>query len=171
MAKSYDDETNERLRAVARRVMKDHMDGKQIRLAEKLGVSGSFVSEFLSGTRGAGLEMLVGLARFAPLDILEILHIDAGVVAALLAGSQDEKGTGIELLPDVIRRATRACIELSGCTPADACASALEIYAQFGDLPNTTPDWWCAQIRQHILIRAEAQRRTSPKLLGPSKAP
>ena len=169
MAKSYDDDTNQRLRVIGRRVMNERFGGKQIRLAEAVGISGSFMSEFFSGSRGAGLETLIGLARFAPLEILDILRIDPTVVGELLAGAQEERGSGIELLPDVVRRAARACIELSGCPPADACASALEVYARYGDLPNTTADWWCSQIREHVVSRLQIHEKPAPKLLSAPK--
>lgn len=170
MAKSYDDETNASLRAVARRVMNEHFGGKQTRLAKKLGMSGAFVSEFLSGGRGAGLETLIGLARFAPLEILSILQIDPVVVSALLAGAQEEEGTEIAMLPDVIRRAARAAIELTGSAPADVCGAALEVYGTFGDLPNTTADWWCAQIRENLARRSKSGERPSVKLLLAAKS-
>lgn len=169
MAKSYDDETNGRLRAVARRVMNDHYGGKQVRLAKALGVTPTFVSEFLSGTRGAGLQMLIGLARFAPMETLEILRIDYAVVRALLAGAQDERGMGIDLLPDVVRRGARACIELTGCLPADACAAAIEVFGDYGDLPNTNADWWCAQIRENLPKGSKSGERASVRLLLPAK--
>ncbi len=170
MAKSYDDETNERLRAVARRVIKDHFDDKQIRLAEKIGLSGSFISEFLNGGRGAGLETLIGLARFAPLEILSILRIDPVTVSALLAGAQDSKGMGIDLLPDVVRRGARACIELTGEMPAEVCGSALEVFALYGELPNTNADWWCAQIRDHLSKRSKSGERPSVRALLAAKS-
>lgn len=169
MAKSYDDETNQRLRAVARRVMLDHFRGKQTLLAKRLGMSGAFVSEFLSGGRGAGLETLIGLAEFAPLEVLEILRIDPVVVRALLTGAQEEKGPEIAMLPEVIRRAARACIELTGCVPADACSAAIKVFGEFGDLPNTNADWWCAQIRENLPKRSKSGERQSVRLLSAAK--
>lgn len=148
MAKAFDDEINEQLRALARRVMKEQGEGKQAQLAELLDVSAAFVSEFLSGKRGAGLETLSGLGRFAPLELLSILGVEVGVLLTLIEGRANQLEDGLASLPHELRRAARAAIELTGCTPGEAGQAALAVYAEVGDRQGEEPDWWLLKLRK-----------------------
>lgn len=152
MAKAFDDSINERLRVLARKVLTEQCGGKQAELASRLGVSASFVSEFLNGGRGAGLETLSGLGRFAPLELLSILGIDPGVIVTLVEGHREE--VGLAGLPEELRRAARAAVELTGCTPGEAGAAALAVYAEHGQRDDD-PDWWLLKVRKAI-ERAQA---------------
>ncbi len=64
MAKAYASKVNTELRALAKRVKLQRFpgSGSQTAMASALGVSGAFLSEFLRGNRGAGLELLLGLS-------------------------------------------------------------------------------------------------------------
>ena len=164
MAKAFDDETNEQLRAIARRVLVDRFNAKQADLAEALDISAGFMSEFLNGIRGAGLETLIGLGRFAPLELLSMMEIDPAVIVTLLEGRNDEVEAGLANLPEVVRRAARAAIELEGCTPGAACEAALFCFQEHGAVPGTDADWWLTKIRKRIDSSAKSGERPSEKL-------
>lgn len=164
MAKAFDDEINERLRALARQVMADRCDGKNYRLAELIGVSAPFVSDFLSGKRGAGLETLSGLGAFAPLELLRILGIEPGVVVTLIEGKNDELEAGLAKLPDVVRRAARAAIEIEGCSPGAAGDAAVWCWNEYGAVPDSDVDWWLGKIRKRLALTAQSGERPSERL-------
>lgn len=164
MAKSFDGSINEQLRALARRILIERFNGVQADLADRLGVSAGFMSELLSGKRGAGLETLIGLGRFAPLELLSIVGIDPAIVVTLVEGRNDELEAGLANLPEVLRRAARAAIELEGCTPAAACEAALWAFDEYGAVPGTDADWWLGKIRKRLDSSAKSGERPSEKL-------
>jgi len=164
MAKAFDDEINERLRSLARKLMADRGDGKGVRLAELLDVSPAFISEFLSGKRGAGLETLSGLGRFAPLELLSILGIEPGVVVTLIEGRHEEMEAGLSMMPEIVRRAARAAVELEGCTPGAAGEAAVWCFGEYGAVPDTDVDWWLTKIRKRLDSTAKSGERPSEKL-------
>jgi transcriptional regulator with XRE-family HTH domain len=169
MAKAFDDEINDQLRALARRVMREHAEDKQSLLAELLDVSPAFVSDFLNGKRGAGLETLSGLGRFAPLELLSILGIPPGVVVTLVEGSLNQLEDGLASLPSELRRAARAAIELTGCTPGEAGQAALAVFAEHGQRNDEEPDWWLLKIRSYLSARPKSGVFRSDDLLLPAK--
>lgn len=162
MATAFDEPTNDRLRRIARGVI-ERNKWTQARLAEELGVSASFVSDFLNEKRGAGLDLLVGLGRIDPLQLLEMLEIDPVLVANLIAGGQGEEERGTDVLPDVIRRAMRAAIEVTGCPVAQAFEAAQRAYADFGDVHLDDAEWWFARVRNKIPDRPKSGVRPSVK--------
>lgn len=164
MAKAFDDEINDRLRVLARKVLADRCDGKNFRLAELLGVSPAFISEFLSGKRGAGLETLSGLAKFAPLELLRILGIEPGVVVTLLEAQNDELEAGLSKLPDIVRRAARAAIEIEGCSPGAAGDAAVWCWSEYGAVPQSDVDWWLGKIRKRLNETAKSGERPSERI-------
>lgn len=164
MAKAFDEKTNQILRVLARQMLKQEFDGVQSRLAKRLGVTAGFLSDFLSGKRGAGLDMLVGLGRFAPLEFLGVLGIEPGVVVTLIEGRHEELEAGLVNVPDVVRRAARAAIELEGCTPTAACEAALACWDEYGAVPDTDADWWLGKIRKRISETSKSGERPSVKL-------
>lgn len=170
MAKAFDDEINTQLRTLARRVMNERCEGKAVRLAELLEVSPAFISDFLNEKRGAGLETLSGLGRFAPLELLGILGIEPGVIATLLEGRANQLEDGLANLPDELRRAARAAIELTGCTPGDAGAAALAVFAEYGPREGDDADWWLLKIRDYIRLRPKSGVRRATDLLLPGKS-
>jgi hypothetical protein len=165
MAKAFDDETNQLLRRLAREVKRTRCDDKSARLAELIGVSPSYVSDFLNEKRGAGLEMLTGLGRLAPLEFLSMLGIDLGIVATLIEGREGTMGLDVKRMPDVIRRAARAVIELEGCTPGAAGEAAVAVWEEFGALPVTDIDFWFDKIRKLIHQSGKSGERPSTRLL------
>lgn len=164
MGKAFDEKTNQILRVLARHVLKKEFGGVQSRLASKLGVTAGFLSDFLSEKRGAGLDMLVGLGRYAPLEFLGILGISPGVVVTLIEGKHEELEAGLVNVPDVVRRAARAAIELEGCTPGAACEAALACWEEWGAVPETDADWWLGKIRKRISETGKSGERPSSKL-------
>lgn len=164
MAKAFDDETNDILRRLARDLVMKRFGGIALRLAEMLEVSPSFVSEFLSGKRGGGLAMLTGLGRLAPLEFLGMLDIDPGVVAALHEGTVGAEGTDLMTMPEVIRRAARAAIELEGCSPGAAGDAAMAAFEEHGSVPGTDVDWWLGKIRKRITETGKSGERPSVRL-------
>lgn len=164
MAKAYDDESNERLRELAKKVMRERCDGKGVRLAELLNVSPAFISEFLNGKRGAGLETLIGLGRFAPLELLTILGIEPGVVVTLLEARDEQLEVGLAQLPDVLRRAARAAIEIEGCSPGAAGDAAVWCWEEYGLVPETDVDWWLGKIRKRLSQTAKSGERPSVRI-------
>jgi hypothetical protein len=174
MAKSYDDQTNEVLRELARKVKRERFDDNQTKMAEGLGVSGAFLSDFINEKRGAGLDMLVGLGKFAPLDLLQILEIDPAVVVMMTANTTSVLEAGLMSLPDGLRRAARACIELTGCTPAeagDAAVEAFDLVQAAGKGVPDDPDYWLQKIRDIVKARAKSGERASVRLLTAKQEP
>jgi predicted transcriptional regulator len=170
MAKAFDDEINERLRDLAREMVRTRFDGNQSQLAEYLGVSGGFVSDFLNKKRGAGLETLSGLGRFAPLELLDILGIQPGVIVTLVEGLANQLEDGLASLPDELRRAARAAVELTGCTPGEAGEAALAVFTEQGPRDGEEPDWWLLKIRAHLHARPKSGARRIGGLLLPGKS-
>jgi hypothetical protein len=155
MAKALDEDVNEQLRTFARGLLKNGRFESQVALAKAMSVSPGFVSDFLSEKRGAGRELLVGLGRLAPLELLKILEIDPRVIVDLWG---DGTGNGeIEMkAPDGLRRAARAAIELTGCTPADAHQAALVVLAEWGERADADADWWLTKLRKKLPERTES---------------
>lgn len=63
-SKSLDPELNEAARAYVRRVVAEKFAGNKRNAAAAFGISGSILGEFLSGTRGAGMKLLGGVAAY-----------------------------------------------------------------------------------------------------------
>lgn len=76
MSKALDPETNDRLRAIAKRLMDERFDGKVTKLAEAMGISHPALLEFLRGTRGAGMTVLRGLQTLTGKTLDELLRSD-----------------------------------------------------------------------------------------------
>lgn len=85
--KSIGQQGNERIRELVRAVVAAHQ-GKEVAAAKALGVSQSYISEFLASKRGAGTKLLRGLARLKPESASMLLGArdDAPPVATEPAG-------------------------------------------------------------------------------------
>lgn len=149
MAKTFGDDVNEQLRKLARSVLENHYDGNQSSLAGAMGVTPSFISEFLSGKRGAGLDLLRGLGKFRPLELLQIMQVDPRIVVSLWVEHATAEGDMGDL-PNELKRATRAAIELFGCTPQAALKAAEAAFRKHGEHPESDPDWWLGKMRGYI---------------------
>jgi hypothetical protein len=169
MAKSFGDDVNRQLREVARELIAGTFDGNQSKFADAVGVSATFVSDFLSEKRGAGLDLLVGLSKYAPRVVMGILEIDATVLGSAVRGG-DQGATReeqvMERLPATTVRALRAAIELTGSSVAEAVEAAALAYEEYGDVPGTDPDWWLVKIRERLPMRANPGSRPSTRLLA-----
>lgn len=151
MAKAFDPEVNDALRSMARRIVASGV--KQAVLADRIGVSAGFISDFLSEKRGGGMRVLTGLGRSYPLEFLELVGIEPATVATLWVErptGEDDQGGEMRVLPESVRRAARAAIELDGCAPADAARAAAMAVAEFGEVPQADPDWWLGKLRRHL---------------------
>lgn len=71
--KSLDPDRNEFLRALLNDLVRDEFGGKKSRAAVAIGVSPSYVQEFLGGTRGAGRKLLEALADYTKRPIDELM--------------------------------------------------------------------------------------------------
>jgi hypothetical protein len=73
------DPATDALRALAKKILNENQDfnsrGGQKRLAERIGVSGAYLSDFLNAKRGAGREMLLGLRHVAPEEVADIIGL------------------------------------------------------------------------------------------------
>jgi hypothetical protein len=168
MAKAFNDETNTKLRAIALTVMKRDFGGNRTKLARHLKVTPTFVSDFLNHKRGAGLDLLSGLGRYAPLEVLSILGIRPVVITTLAERGKDETGEALAKLPDELRRAARAAIELTGCTPGEACEVAVDLFKEIGVVEKADVDFWLPKVRKAIEAgqkRTESGERPSGKML------
>lgn len=63
-SKSLDPELNEAARKYVDRVVRERFAGNKRNAAAAFGISGSILGEFLSGTRGAGMKLLGGVAAY-----------------------------------------------------------------------------------------------------------
>lgn len=79
--KSLSAEANEKLRAKLRTYIADECDSEGRIAAEKLGVTGATISDFLSKKRGAGPKLLAGFAKVRPEWVAQALGMPAGVVS------------------------------------------------------------------------------------------
>jgi hypothetical protein len=171
MAKSFGGDVNGQLRDVARSLIAGMFDGNQSKFAEAVGVSATFVSDFLSEKRGAGLDLLVGLSKYAPLVVMGILEIDIPAVLSSAVQGGDRVVTReeeqMERLPVTTVRALRAAIELTGSSVAEAVEAAAAAFDEYGDLPGTDADWWLVKIRERLPMRtANSSRPSQSKLLA-----
>ncbi|HVJ13856.1 MAG TPA: hypothetical protein VM686_00385 [Polyangiaceae bacterium] len=176
MAKSYGDKTNQRLRKVLADLVETRFE-KRGKAASALGVSAAFVSDFLGENRGAGLDLLKGLARYAPLEVIAALEIDLPTVLNLAVrdgarGAVGEAGADemSERLPGPVVRAMKAAIELTGCTPSDAYKAACEAVEEYGQIEGSDADWWLAKVRDRIPKRSQSGTRPSVRLRAAKKA-
>jgi transcriptional regulator with XRE-family HTH domain len=71
--KALEGPANERLREVVRALVEQDFDGNRAGAARRLGVSQSYVQEFLAGTRGAGRKLLEGLADYTGRSIDDLM--------------------------------------------------------------------------------------------------
>ncbi len=171
MAKAYGDQTNERLRKVLTKLIKDRFVQRG-KAATALGVSSSFVSDFLHVKRGAGLDLLKGLAKYAPLEVMEALAIDLDTVLNLAVhdgargvGEEDE----VHRLPGPVVRAMRAAMELVGCTPKEAFSAANAAFEEYGEIEGSDADWWLSKIRDRLPKRSQSGTRPSTRIRAATK--
>lgn len=172
MATAFDEDTNERLRSLAKSLKDNRFQGRQNRLAEAMDLTPGFISEFLNGSKGAGLELLVGLGRLAPLELLEMLRIDPRLIVNLVK-ERGEDGTGEEsdvVIPDAVRRAMRAAIEVTACSPTQVYDKTLEALEQHGEVHLDDPEWWLTKILKRIGDQPKSGERPSVKLKKADKS-
>jgi transcriptional regulator with XRE-family HTH domain len=162
MAKNFGEEVNEQLRKLARSVVEVHFKGTQSSFASAIGVTPGFVSDFLAGKRGAGLELLRGVGKFRPIETLRILDISPRIVASLSLEQTTGEGDMGDL-PNELKRAARAAIELFGCTPHVAVKAAETAFRKYGEHPEADPDWWLGKMRGHIEEYRKSGERPSVK--------
>lgn len=135
----------------------------QKQAAKALGISAPYLHDFLNekrgaGPKGAGPEILRGMAKFRPLDVLLALEMDPAVVAGVWregAGRTEVLGD----LPEALRRAARAAIELTYCTAEDAILAARTALVEAGDVEGADPDWWLIKVRRHLPERVASSVR------------
>lgn len=156
MGKALEEDVNERLREVAVAIRESRFAGNQGELAEGLGISASYASDFINRKRGAGRDLLVGLGRLAPLELLSVLDIDPRVIVTLWREQAETGELDVMSMPEALRRAARAAIELYGCTPGEASAAAARAFKQFGEQPDEDAEYWLAKLRKKLPERSES---------------
>jgi hypothetical protein len=156
MGKALEEDVNERLREIAVAIREARYAGNQGDLAEGLGISASYASDFVNRKRGAGREMLVGLGRLAPLELLRVLEIDPKVIITLWTDQAVEGELDVMKMPEALRRAARAAIEVLGCTPSEASSAAALAFKQFGEQPDEDALYWLEKLRKRIPERTES---------------
>jgi transcriptional regulator with XRE-family HTH domain len=167
MATAFPRDANALLRTLAKTLMDAGLT--QAELADRCGVTASFMSEFLNENRGAGMKLLRGIGKSFPLQFLEILDIDAGTVANLWLkngpkGGENQEGEMRKMLPEVVRRAARAAVELNGCSPDEAVAAAYRAFQEHGEVVGSNPDWWLIQLREFLPKRTGSGTRPATRL-------
>jgi hypothetical protein len=172
MGKAYGGATNQKLRRVLLNLVETKFEQRG-KAASSLGVSAAFVSDFLGGKRGAGLDLLKGLARYAPLEVISALEIDLDVVLNLAARGDARGAIGeaemAERLPGPVVRAMKAAIELVGCTPSEAFNAAWDAFQEYGQVEGTDADWWLAKIRDRMPKRSQSGTRPSVRVRAARK--
>src|SRR5690348_12219203 len=123
MAKAFPRKVNNQLRELLQLVIDNHFSGKQAQFADATGLSGAYISGVLGGSRGGGLELLIAIARYRPLELLPILKIDPRTVS-IFWSEREEAAVRVGDVPNELRRATRAAVDLFGCTPSVAVKAA-----------------------------------------------
>ena len=153
-SKALSDPRNDALREAVRRVIEQHFGkpprGAQGRAAKAFGVSGGYLSDFLSSNRGAGPELLHGVARYRPLDVLRALEIDPKTIRALWVDSDEADAVAVADIPEALKRATRAAVELLSCTADEAVKAARAALEETLHPEEADADWWLLQLRERL---------------------
>ena len=160
--KSVDSETNKKLRALATEIKDGSFGGYQNRTAVAIGVSGSFLSEFLGETRGAGVDLIAGIAKYRPLETLRYRHWVYSQ-ATLLAFEESGADMGELAFPEELRRAARAAMELLGCTADEVLSASQSALLEYGEGDDRDPDWWLGKLRQRVPTRRRSGVRRKAK--------
>jgi len=162
--KSVDRELNRRMRSLLRDIRDVNFAGKQGDTARGLGFSGGFLSDILNDKRGVGMDVISSAAKFRPIEVLRAIGIDPIAVALLV--SEDSKGAdvGLEGMPEEVRRAARAAIELLGCTADEVLMATRNAVLEFGDRSDDRdPEWWFGKIRDRVPRRQKSGLRKKSK--------
>lgn len=120
-------EENERVGALLREVLDAHFPGRggQTAFADDTGLSQSQISSTLDGIKGAGIQTLRAIAKYRPVDAVKLLGIRLETLLELW--TERESYVMSDSLPDSMRRAARAAVELWGCSPDEAVAAAKQL--------------------------------------------
>lgn len=155
-------EENERVGSLLRDVLEVHFPGRggQTAFADDTGVSQSHVSTTADGTKGAGVQMLRALAKYRPIEVVKLLGIKLETLLELWA---DREGYVMnDGLPDSMRRAARAAVELWGCSPDEAVVAAKKVMTLVeGDPDSHDPAALVGLFRP--LLPRRAKSGTRPK--------
>lgn len=132
-------EENETLRELVRRVLDAHFPGRggQTAFSDATGLSQPHISGLLNDGKGGGIQSLRAIAKFKPVEVVQLLHIRLETLVGLWSETEPE-GVKLADLPEPVRRAARAAVELYGCTPDEAHAAALKVLARPTD-PDEPP--------------------------------
>jgi transcriptional regulator with XRE-family HTH domain len=149
--REFPDDVNATLRALARSLA-SRFD-TQREMAESLGVSAGYLSDFIHGKRGSGLNLLRGLGQIAPIELLRMLNIDLGSLLTLLRNAPIVAQMLEVDLPDSLRRARDAAVPLTGCSVDHATTVAKQLLDERGDAWADDPDPWLHELRKRIPSR------------------
>lgn len=78
--KSFGAKKNEAVRSYIRKLINTKFGGVQSDCAEAMGVQQGYLSEFMSGKRGAGMKLVMGAAAAAETSVAEVMG-DSAVVS------------------------------------------------------------------------------------------
>lgn len=163
-SKALKDEANDQLRDAVRAIVKNDFDTAGD-AATAFGVSGAYLSDFIAGNRGAGAALLFGVAQHDPIAFLEAIGIDPKTVV-ILWRETDKEGTLPEL-PDPLRRAARAAVELLHCHSEDAGKAAIHALDELGEGgDDRDPAWWLERLKERLPRRTGSGVRKKAKKAG-----
>jgi hypothetical protein len=159
--KALQPEENATLQALVRSVLDAHFPGRggQSRFAEDTGVSQGHVSGMLNSGKGGGIQSLRALAKYRPVEVVRLLGISLPTLVGLWAET-DPRGADMAGLPEPLKRAARAAVELWGCTPDEAHKAALALLQQPQDPDQIRTPWeWASMLQAYLPPRSKSGLR------------
>jgi hypothetical protein len=136
--KALRDKENATAAALVRTVLDVHFPGRggQTRFGAELGLSQDFISDVANEKKGVGINILRGLARYRPVEVVKLLGIKLETLRAHWSDG-DWGELMADDLPESMRRVARAAVELWGVTPDAAAAAANEALKTLTDDPDS----------------------------------
>lgn len=117
------------------------------------------ISEAASAGRKGGVKLLRALAKFKPVEVLKILGVSPAALLAVWVESSKgaEELANVDGLPDSLRRAARAAIELYGCSADEAKAAVVAARLSEDGLDDETPaDVWVMRLPKYLPTRKKS---------------
>ncbi len=163
-SKALKRESNDLLRDAVRAVIREDFDSAS-EAAVAFGVSGAYLSDFLAGNRGAGSALLFGVAKRDPIAFLRAIGVDPATVVVLWR--ETNKEGELPDLPEPLRRAARAAIELLHCHSDEAGKAAVNALEELGEGgEDRDPVWWLERLKERITRRTGSGVRKKRRNTG-----
>jgi len=155
--KALTKEENKDLQLLTQAVLDAHFGGHgaQTRFAKAANISQSTVSDLVRKGEGGGVASLRALAKYRPVEVVKLLGIEIATLVGLWSESNPQ-GVDMAELPDNLRRAARAAVELFGCSPDEAHQAAQAVLRDPADPDTRDAELWLMDIRPKLPSRQKS---------------